>query len=184
MDGGEAGEVGGVGGGKKAELSSSAGILRRNVWLTPLLLGVSGGRVLRPTSTRLQVLDRLCVPHDLAIISYGYSRGEVSERPLSVLVKVPQGVPVSLARTGGGSPGDMGDTGDGGVGSGVTTAAGALTTGCWPGVALVAVHEFPCSLCWRGVRGRYTVMLPRLNAHMRNFVGWRLFAYEVVRGHQ
>jgi hypothetical protein len=149
-----------------------------------LLLGISGGRVLRPTTSksRSQILDRLSVPHDLAIISYGYSRGGVTDRPVNVLVKVPQGVPVSLAgcSTGEGSPGDMGGAGNGGVGPGVTTAAGGLTAGCWPGVVLVAVHKFECSFSWRGVPGRYCVVLPRLNADMRNFVGWRLFAYEVV----
>jgi hypothetical protein len=186
MDGGKAGEEGGVGGRKELSPGYRGSLCRRNVWLTPLLLGVTGGRILCGTKfskSRSQSLDRLYVPHDLAIISYGYSRGEVTDRPVNVLVKVPQGVPVSLAGrgTGGGSPGDIGDTGNGGVGSsGVTTAAGGLTDGCWPGVVLVAVHKFECSLSWRGVPGRYRVVLPRLNADMRNFVGWRLFAYEVV----
>jgi hypothetical protein len=176
--GGKVDDEGAVGGGKM-KLSASGGGGRRYVWLNPSLLGTSNARKLRPAPSRKSITN-LVVPLDLAITGYGCSSGG-EHRPVTILVKVPQSAQVLLAgcNTVGESPSDMGDTGD----SGVTTAAGGLIAGCWPGVVLVAVHQFQSSFTWQRRSdgdGKYEAVLPHLCALLNPFIGWRLFAYEVV----
>jgi hypothetical protein len=192
--GGKVGEEGAVGGGEKPKSSYRGQVRTWNVWLTPFLLGSSQGRVLRSASTARPCISRLTVQLDLAETSYGYGKGEKEDRRVNVVVKVPQGVAVLLAGcgTGQGLLGDTGSSGNGGMGSGVTSAAAAsgVTAECWPGVALVAVHEFPSCFTWeRRMKSQkrrseseetYKAALKCLGGCMRKFIGWRLYAYEVV----
>ena len=180
------GRVAGVGeqvdGGGAAALSqpkqssSIRGKRFQNIWLTPWLLGCLGGRTLQPTPSEPNTIARLSLVHDLAAVSYGFGRDCTGDRAVKVVIKVPQGAEVLVA--GGRTAAVAGAFG--GTAAPADGGGGGVSAGCWPGVVLQPVHEFDSAFNWWRSQAQAQLWLIRLNSHMKSFIRWRLFAYEVV----
>ena len=174
---------GGAAGQPRRQSSGSSGRGSQSVWLTPWLLGYANGRpLLAGKSSNGVTVGRLSIIQELAAVSYGYARGDAEERPVTVIIKVPQGPAVLLS---GGVMATVAAAGGRGCGtaagySGDDSAGTGVSAGCWPGVELVAVRRFEAAIRWNGVHGRGYMALTRMAMYMRGFVGWRLFACEVV----